>query len=162
MNKSNPLITQHRRLRIRSAERHTTIEDFVVAFDDDGNLRRGLVAQCRREDGSEHTVSAFEVALAEQSKGGHLIAAYRKWSGLDPWPARAPPPPQRKHQHKVAATDLDLSGPIELVVLSVKEQAARCRLVGSDRSRMNSAKGMQERYENNRRQDWPAKAMETK
>jgi hypothetical protein len=105
----------------------------VVAFDYDGNLRRGLVARCRREDGSEHSVSASEVVLAEQSNGGHLIAAYRKWSGLDPWPERAPPPPLRKRRHKVAATDLDSSGPIELVVLSVKEKAARCRLVGSNR-----------------------------
>ncbi len=91
------------------------------------------MARCRREDGSEHRVSASEVVLAEQSKGGYLIAAYRKWSGLDPWPEQAAPPPRRKRQHKVAATDLDSSGPIELVVLSVKEKAARCRLVGSDR-----------------------------
>jgi hypothetical protein len=105
----------------------------VVEFDYDGNHRRGLVARCRREDGSEHGVSASEVVLAEQSNGGHLIAAYRKWSGLDPWPEQAAPPPLRKRRHKAAATDLDLSGPIELVVLSVKEKAARCRLVGSDR-----------------------------
>ena len=50
-----------------------------------------------------------------------------------PWPEQAAPPPRRERQHRVAATDLDLSGPIELVVLSVKEKAARCRLVGSDR-----------------------------
>jgi hypothetical protein len=105
----------------------------VIGFDYDGNQRRGLVARCRREDGSEHTVSASEVELAEQSKGGHLIAAYRRWSGLDPWPERAAPPSRKKRRHKVAATDLDLSSPIELVVLSVKENAARCRLVGSDR-----------------------------
>ena len=105
----------------------------VVEFDYDGNQRRGLVARCRREDGSEYTVSASEVMLAEHSKGGHLIAAYRKWSGLDPWPQQAAAPPRRERQHKVAATDLDLSGPVELVVLSVKERAARCRLVGSDR-----------------------------
>ena len=105
----------------------------VVEFDYDGNPRRGLVARCRREDGSEHRVSASEVVLAEQSDGGHLIAAYRKWSGLDPWPERAAPPPRRKRRHQVAAQDLDLSVPIELVVLSVKEKAARCRLVGSVR-----------------------------
>jgi hypothetical protein len=105
----------------------------VVGFDYYGNQRRGLAARCRREDGSEHRVSASEVALAEQSNGGHLVAAYRKWSGLDPWPEQAAPPPRRKRQHKVAATDFDLSGPIELVVLSVKEKAARCRPVGSER-----------------------------
>jgi hypothetical protein len=105
----------------------------VVEFDYNGNQRRGLVVRCRREDGSEHTVSASEVVLTEQSNGGHLIAAYRKWSGLDLWPEQAAPPPRRKRRHKVAATDLDLSGPLDLVVLSVKERAARCRLVGSDR-----------------------------
>jgi hypothetical protein len=105
----------------------------VVEFNYDGNQRRGLVARCRREDGSEHAVSASEVTLAEHSKGGHLIAGYRQWLGIDPWSERAATPPRREHRHKVAATDLDLSGPIELVVLSVKEKAARCRLVGSDR-----------------------------
>lgn len=105
----------------------------VVGFDYDGNPRCGLVARCRREDGSEHTVSASEVVLAEQSRDGHLIAAYRKWLGLEPWPEQAGPPPRHKRRHKVATTDLDLSDRIELVVLSVKQQAARCRLVGSDR-----------------------------
>jgi hypothetical protein len=105
----------------------------LVGFDYDGNLRRGLVVRCRREDGSEYRISATEIVLAEQSKGGHLIAAYREWSGLDPWPEQAGPPRLRERRHKVAATDLDLSGPIELVVLSVKETAARCRLVGSNR-----------------------------
>lgn len=105
----------------------------VLEFDYDGNQRRGLVARCRREDGSEHTVSASEVVLAERSKGGQLIAAYRKWLGLAPWPDQAAPPPRRERPHKVAATDLGLSGPIELVVLSVKEKAARCRLAGSER-----------------------------
>lgn len=105
----------------------------VVEFDYDGNQRRGLVARCRRDNGSEHRVSASDVSLAEHSRGAHLVAAYRKWSGLDPWPEQANPPTRKKRRHKVAATDLDLSNPIELVVLSVKEKAARCRLVGSDR-----------------------------
>ncbi len=104
----------------------------VIGFDCDGNQRRGLVARCKKEDGSEHMVSASEITLAEQSKGGHLVAAYRKWSGLDPWPEQAAPPSSKKRQHKVTAADLDLSGPIELVVLSVKEKTARCRLLGSD------------------------------
>jgi hypothetical protein len=48
MNKSNPLITQHRRLRIRSAERHTTIPDFVIMLRDrelcsDGGANRNRV-----------------------------------------------------------------------------------------------------------------------
>ena len=35
--------------------------------------------------------------------------------------------------HTVAPPDLDLSSPIDVVVLSVKGKAARCRLVASDR-----------------------------
>ena len=49
----------------------------VLAFDYDGNPRRGLVARCRREDGSEHVVTASsDVGLAEGTKGGRLLAAY--------------------------------------------------------------------------------------
>jgi hypothetical protein len=105
----------------------------VVAFDYDGNQRRGLTARCRREDGSEHVVAASEVALPPRLSGTRLLAAYRKWLGLDPLPEEVAAPTRRRHQHKVTATDLDLSHPIDLVVLSVKENAARCRLLGSDR-----------------------------
>jgi hypothetical protein len=105
----------------------------VIAFDYDGNQRRGIVARCQREDGSEHAVSASEVVLAPRAQGGPILAAYRKWLGLEPLPEPATPPSRRKRQHKVAATDLDLSQPIELVVLSIKERAARCRLPGTDR-----------------------------
>ena len=105
----------------------------VVAFDYDGNQRRGLVARCRREDGSEHLIGASELVLAPRSSGGHFLAAYRKWLGLDPFPKLGALPTRPARQHKVAPTDLDLSRPIDLVVLSVKERAARCRLPGSDR-----------------------------
>ncbi len=35
----------------------------LIEFDYDGNLRRGIVARGRREDGSEHRVSASEVVV---------------------------------------------------------------------------------------------------
>ncbi|MCK9461028.1 MAG: cytoplasmic protein [Proteobacteria bacterium] len=105
----------------------------VIAFDYDGNQRRGIVARCRREDGSEHVVAASEVVLAPRAQGGPILAAYRKWLGLESLPEPAAPPTRRKRQHKVGATDLDLSQPIELVVLSIKERAARCRLPSTDR-----------------------------
>jgi hypothetical protein len=105
----------------------------VIAFDYDGNQRRGLVARCRREDGSEHVVAAPDVVLAPRSSGAKLLAAYRKWLGLDPLAEQVVAPNVRRRQHKVAPTDLDLSHPIELVVMSVKERAARCRPFRSDR-----------------------------
>jgi hypothetical protein len=58
----------------------------VVAFDYDGNQRRGLVARCRREDGSEHVVAASELVLAPRASGGQFLAAYCRWLGLDPLP----------------------------------------------------------------------------
>jgi len=36
-------------------------------------------------------------------------------------------------QHKVADDDIDLSKPVDLVALAVKERTARCRLLGCDR-----------------------------
>lgn len=105
----------------------------IVAFDYDGNERRGLTARCRRLDGSEYVVAAPEVVFPQGSVGSRYIAAYRKWMGLAPFPNQATIPLKRKRRHKVAETDLELSGPVELVVLAVKEKAAPCRLPGNDR-----------------------------
>jgi len=104
----------------------------VVAFEYDGNERRGLTARCRRDDGSEHVVAAPEVVLPERTSVARHLAAYRKWLGIEPFPREVAPPSRRKRQHKVTAADLDLSGPTELVVLSVKENTAHCRLLGSE------------------------------
>ncbi|MEN8809390.1 MAG: hypothetical protein ABF291_18080 [Desulfobacterales bacterium] len=105
----------------------------VVEIDYDGNERRGLTAKCRREDGSEHVVAASDVVFPEGSSGSLLLAAYRRWLGLEPYPAVTQKHTRRKRQHKVTDDDLDLGKPVELVVLSVKERAARCRLLGSNR-----------------------------
>ncbi len=105
----------------------------VIAVDYDGNERRGLTARCRREDGSEHVVAISEVMFSRASAGARHIAAYRRWLGLDPYPAGIRKPSRRGRQHKAADDDLDLSKPVELVVLAVKERAARCRLLGCDR-----------------------------
>ena len=104
----------------------------VIAFDYDGNERRGLTARCRREDGSEHVVSAAEVGFPANINLSRYIAAYRKWMGLDPCLVGVGAPTRRKRP-KAKASDLDLTSPIELVVISVKEKAARCRLLGSER-----------------------------
>ena len=105
----------------------------VIEIDYDGNERRGLTARCRREDGSEHVVAASDVVLPPSSRGARHLAAYRKWLGLEPYPSESPGPAGRKRQHKATAEDLDLSGSVELIALSVKERAAHCRVLGSDR-----------------------------
>ena len=104
----------------------------VAAFDFDGNERRGLTATCRREDGSEHVVSASEVAFAPGSAGELHVAAYRTWLGLAPVPAAGKAGAGRR-AHRATAEDLDLGSRIELVVLAVMERVARCRLAGGNR-----------------------------
>ena len=105
----------------------------VTAVDYDGNIRRGLTATCRREDGSEYMIASADVVLPQASAGARYIAAYRRWLNLDPYPALTQKPSRRGRQHKAADDDIDLSKPIELTVLSVKERNARCRLLGSER-----------------------------
>lgn len=63
----------------------------VLEIDFDGNERVGLRARCRREDGTEHMVSAADLAFPEGSVEARHIAAYRRWLGLAPWPPWAPP-----------------------------------------------------------------------
>jgi tetratricopeptide (TPR) repeat protein len=105
----------------------------VTEIDYAGNERRGLTARCRREDGAEHVVAAADVVFPQGSRGARHVAAYRKWLGLDPYPPEILGAPRHTRQHKATADDLDLSRPVELIALSVKERAARCRLLGSDR-----------------------------
>jgi hypothetical protein len=93
----------------------------------------GLTARCRREDGAEHTVAAWEVVFPEGSEGARCVSAYRAWLGLDPAPGPRPVRALRPKRHKATEGDLDLSSPIELVVLAPKEKGARCRVPGTAR-----------------------------
>jgi tetratricopeptide (TPR) repeat protein len=105
----------------------------VIAVNYDGNERRGLTARCRREDGSEYVVAASDVVLPQASAGARHIAAYRRWLNLDPYPVETQKLPRPRRQHKAADDEVDLSKPVELVALAVKERAVRCRLLGSER-----------------------------
>jgi hypothetical protein len=69
----------------------------------------------------------------KRSSASVLLAAYRKWLGLEPHPPETQKHARRRRQHKAMDDDLYLRKPVELVVLSVKERAARCRLPGSER-----------------------------
>lgn len=97
----------------------------VLKFDFDGNERRGLTVLCRRPDGSKYVVAASEVAIPPGTQGGRYLAAYRRWMGIAP----APPSVRPATRRKPAVPTLSLDGPVELVVLSVKQKAARCRLL---------------------------------
>lgn len=105
----------------------------VVVIDYEGDKRRGLMATCRRKDGSEHVVSACDVVIPQGWKGARYLAAYRKWMDLEPYPAVAAGLGRPGRQHVVAADQIDLSLPVELVVLAVKPRAVPCRMLGGNR-----------------------------
>jgi len=105
----------------------------LVAVDYDGNSRRGLVGRCRRNDGSEYRIGLADVALSPDAAGFLHLAAYCRWLGVEPGSTRGPDTGTNLRRHKASDDDIDLSKPVELVVLAVKERAARCRLVGSER-----------------------------
>jgi hypothetical protein len=48
----------------------------------DGDERRGLIARCRRKD-REHSVSLLDLDFPQGSQAARLVAAYRRWLGLD-------------------------------------------------------------------------------
>lgn len=59
----------------------------VVGVEHGGDVRRGLVAVCLR-DGAEHRVSLADVRFNPRSEAARLVAAYRRWTGCEPWPHR--------------------------------------------------------------------------
>ena len=101
-----------------------------MKFDYDGNNRRGLTAMCRRADGTNYVVAASDMVSPLSASGGRYLAAYRKWMGLAPLPCGT----RGRTVQRTAVAPPDLDSPIELVVLSVKQKSARCRLLGGDRT----------------------------
>lgn len=100
----------------------------VLKFDYDGNERRGLTATCRHDDGTKYVVAASEVVASPSTPCGRYITAYRKWMGLAP----VQPELRGKTERRNATASPALDSPVELVVLSVKQKAARCRLLHGD------------------------------
>lgn len=48
----------------------------------DGDERRGLIARCRR-NGHEYPLSLLDLVFPGDSEAARLVAAYRRWLGLD-------------------------------------------------------------------------------
>ena len=100
-----------------------------------GNSRMGLTAACSRDDCTRYEVAACEVVFPAGSMGETLVSAYRRWLGISPSASKrmsrtAAP---RARRHKASNEDVDLGKPIELAVITAKEKAARCRLLGTER-----------------------------
>ena len=104
----------------------------VVEIDYDGNQRRGLTAKCRRVNGTEYIVAASDVVFPRQTAGGSFIACYRKWLGIEPFTPKVTSAMQQSPR-KESHVNTDQSDFVELVVLSVKDRVARCRVLKNDR-----------------------------
>jgi hypothetical protein len=104
----------------------------VVEIDYDGNARRGLTARCHSADGSEHVVAACDVAFPAKVAASRYVAVYRLWLGLEPLPPAHHIDPRVETRGNRAVAKSTLDPLAELVVLSVKKFAARCRFLGSD------------------------------
>jgi hypothetical protein len=72
--------------------------------------------------------------------GGRYIACYRKWMGIEPFPPEVAVAIRKPLQE--TGSDLDQSDPVELVILSVKDKVARCRLLKNDHVVMLRASGL--------------------
>lgn len=105
----------------------------VMKFDYNGNDRRGLTAICRGADRAKHAVAACDVVIPPNTRGGCYLAAYRKWMGLTPLSGT---------RGRTGAIAGELDDLVDLVVLSVKQKAARCRLLGGDRTLTFRAGGL--------------------
>ena len=70
-----------------------------------------------------------------ESKAAPYLKAYLKWLGVPaPWKARRAELREKIKQTKAGIDEIDLSKPVELIVLGIKKQeAARCRLLGADK-----------------------------
>jgi hypothetical protein len=66
------------------------VEVEVVAFDLEGDERRGLVVRCRRIGGATDVVSLADVRFESGTIAAWLHAALRTWLGLKTFPARRP------------------------------------------------------------------------
>jgi hypothetical protein len=100
----------------------------ALRIDYDGNERRGLTVQCRREDRSEYRIAACDCVFPDGSTAAHYVAAYRTWLGIEPYPRVS------SRRPKAAEDDLDMDREVDLIVCAVKGNAVSCRIPGKDRT----------------------------
>jgi len=104
----------------------------VIAIDYEGDPRVGLLATCRRRD-AQHVVGFGDVVFPPASDGARLSAAYRTWLDLAPHDSSPGSPTRPQKRHKADLADVELSRPLDLVVLALKSNAIRCRVLGTER-----------------------------
>ena len=115
----------------------------VTKIDYDGNPQRGLRATCKKADGKAYDVALEDIEFPEGSRAVPYAKAYRQWLGV-PQPAKSRRAEYREKikQTKVQVGEIDLSKPLDLIVLGIKQgESARCRLIGKDKELTLRASG---------------------
>lgn len=105
----------------------------VVKIDCDGNSQQGLRATCKKADGKSYEVALEDVKFPEGSKALQYSRAYCHWLGI-PVPTRTRRSLQREKikQTKALVGQIDISQPVDLIVLGIKQQEnARCRVLAT-------------------------------
>jgi hypothetical protein len=116
----------------------------VTKIDYDGNPQRGLRATCLKPGGKTYEVALEDVEFSVNSKAAPYVAAYRQWLGV-PQPAKSRRAEYREKikQTKVQVGEIDISKPLDLVVLGIKHgESARCRPIGKDKELTLRASGL--------------------
>ncbi len=103
----------------------------VTGFYYDGNERRGLTTECNKGS-KRYEVALSELVFPSGSEGAEYVEAYRAWLGLKPAIIQEVAPEKGK-RYRATAEDFDLTRTVKLIVLRVKERAARCRVPGTER-----------------------------
>ena len=110
----------------------------VIAWDYDGNERRGVTTKCRKRKGRAQSTSSRpgkwrfpRLPEAPNSWPG----AYRRWMGLEPYRDPARPAAVKRGSGEGESGEIEIGKPIDLVIVgAVKDRAAQCRVQGRDRS----------------------------
>ena len=107
----------------------------VTKIDYDGNPQRGLRAVCKKVDGKSYEVSLADMEFPAVPRAASYLKAYQQWLGVTPAPkSRRAEPRKKVKQTKATVGEIDLSKPVELIVLGIKKgESARCRLLGKDK-----------------------------
>lgn len=99
----------------------------LVGIDYDGNSRRGLVARCVHGNGTRHKLAFADDQMPVIQPAHGYLCAYCRWLDIEPMAPPAPVVPSGASGDGAAADEIDVTKPIELIVLVVKDRAVRCR-----------------------------------
>ena len=102
----------------------------VESFAYDGNERRGLTAKVRK-DGSTWSVALADVEFATLTREADLVDALRQVMGLKPVERKKAT--KAKKQHKAQVEDVEVGKPVDVLVLQVKQNATRLKILSSGR-----------------------------